>query len=405
MDWKKFLTALIIAASLGWTLFAAAAQQDNSGKNRSQFNKNIKNNNKVSVMDIEKIDRYMARSKVDRSGLEFYDPRNGKFTVEGLYWFDAEKRYHRFPESAENSVPAAVNELAGCTAGAQIRFVTDSRRIVISARIRSVKSSATMAETGRSGFDLYCGKPGEDEEFWNTVRPVPGEAVFVDEVFTVKDNKMRHFRLNFPLYNGVEELFIGLEKSSEILPSEPLKDSRPIVIYGTSITQGGCASRPGSAFTNILSRKLQMEFLNFGFSGNGQNHLETAEILATIKNPAMFIMDSEANSISGKLINERVPRFLDMIRKAYPDIPILVLSKIPYGQRYAAELPSLKEEFRAIVEQKKAAGDKNIHFVDGSDFFDARDYSENTVDGAHPTDRGFAQMAQKLEVILRKFFP
>lgn len=356
-------------------------------------------------MDIEKLDRYMARSKVDIAGVRFYDPRQGKFTVEGLYWFDDEKRYHRFPETAEKSVPDAVNKLAGCTAGAQIRFATDSRRIVISARSSNTKSSATMAETGRSGFDLYCGKPGEDEEFWNTVRPVPGEAVFIEEVFKVKEKKMRHFRLNFPLYNGVDELFIALEDDALLLPPEPLKDSRPIVIYGTSITQGGCASRPGSAFTNILSRKLQMEFLNFGFSGNGQNHLEVAEILATIKNPAMFIMDSEANSISAKLINERVPRFLDMIRKAYPDIPILVLSKIPYGKRYAVELPSLKEEFRTIVEQKRAAGDKNIHFVDGSEFFDAHDYSENTVDGAHPTDRGFAQMAQKLEVILRKFFP
>ena len=409
MDLTGFLSLFIAAgcfAGISFTALAVPEKPDGSlMKTVNKNNVKSKNNHKDSIMDIEKLDRYMARRKVDRAGLEFYDPRDGKFAVEGLYWFPLDKRYHRLPVGSEQNVRSAVNELARCTAGAQIRFVSDSRRIVISARNSNVKTSATMAETGRSGFDLYCGTPGEDEEFWNTARPVPGETVFVEEVFNVPEKKMRHFRINFPLYNGVEEFFIGLEDSAQILPPAPLKDSRPIVIYGTSITQGGCASRPGSAFTNILSRKLQREFLNFGFSGNGQNHLEVAEILSQIKNPAMFILDSEANSVSAALIRERVPRFLDIIRKAYPDIPILVLSKIPYGKRYAVELPSYKEEFRAIVEQKQAAGDKNIYFIDGSKFFDAADYSENTVDGAHPTDRGFAQMAQKLEVELRKFFP
>ena len=356
-------------------------------------------------MDIEKIDRYMARTRIDPAGLKFYDPRQGGFSVEGLYWFDSEKRYQRFPQACENRVKPAVWNLSCCTAGGQIRFATNSRRIVVSARSLNGGAAPKMAETGRSGFDLYCGTPGEDEEFWNSALPVPGELEFSDEVFNVQTEELRQFRLNLPLYNGVEELFIGLEEDAVLLPPLPLKSKQPIVIYGTSITQGGCASRPGSVFSNILSRKLNMEFLNFGFSGNGQNHLEVAEILTEIKNPAMFILDSEANSISAELVNERVPRFLDIIRQAYPEIPVLVLSKIPYGKRYAVELPSLKAEFKAIVEQKQAAGDNNIFFVDGSTFFAADDYSENTVDGAHPTDRGFAQIAQALEVVLRKFFP
>ena len=352
-------------------------------------------------MDIEKIDRYMARSEIDSSNLEFFDPRNGDFAVEGLYWFDSEKLYRRLPQAAEKMVTPQVWTLSCCPTGGQIRFATDSRRIVVSVKNTDGKVNVTMAEIARSGFDLYCGTPGVDEEFWNTAWPVPGELEYTYEIFNVPEKQVRNFRINLPLYNGVEELFIGLEKNSKILPPVPLKSQQPIVVYGTSITQGGCASRPGSVYTNILSRKLGMEFLNFGFSGNGQNHLEVAEILAQIKNPAMFIMDSEANSISGELVNERVPKFLDMIRKAHPQIPILVVSKIPYGKRYAVELPSLKAEFRAIVEQKQAAGDQNIHFVDGSNFFERSDYSENTVDGAHPTDRGFTQMAKALEPVLR----
>jgi len=344
----------------------------------------------------------MSRTEIDCSNLEFFDPRNGDFVVEGLYWFNSEKRYQRLPQNAEKMVTAPVWTLSRCTTGGQIRFATDSRRIVISAKTTDGKINVTMAEIARSGFDLYCGTPGVDEEFWNTAWPVPGALEYTDEIFNVPEKQMRNFRINFPLYNGVEELFIGLEKDSTLLPPVPLKCKKPIVVYGTSITQGGCASRPGSVYTNILSRALEMEFLNFGFSGNGQNHLEVAEILSEIQDPAMFIMDSEANSVSAELVNERVPLFLDIIRKAYPEIPILVVSKIPYGKRYAIELPSLKAEFRAIVEQKRSAGDKNIHFVDGSNFFERNDYSENTVDGAHPTDRGFAQIAKALEPVLRQ---
>ena len=351
-------------------------------------------------MDIEKIDRYMARTKIDCSDIKFYDPRKGGFSVEGLYWFDSEKCYRRFPAAAEGKVTPSVWTLSCCTAGGQIRFATDSRRIVISVKNTDAKVNVTMAEIARSGCDLYCGTPGVDEEFWNTAWPVPGELVYTYEIFNVPEKQVRNFRINLPLYNGVDEVFIGLEKDSKILPPVPLKSHQPIVVYGTSITQGGCASRPGSAFTNILSRALEMEFLNFGFSGNGQNHPEVAEVLTEIKNPALFILDSEANSISAEKVNERVPRFLDIIRKAYPTVPILVLSKIPYGKRYALELPSLKAEFRTIVEQRQALGDKNIYFADGSEFFDAGDYSENTVDGAHPTDRGFFQMAKALEPIL-----
>jgi lysophospholipase L1-like esterase len=348
----------------------------------------------MAEIDMEKLDQYMARNKINSENLAWHDPRQGGFKVEGLYWFAREKRYHRFPEAAAGKVPDAVMTLAGCTAGGQIRFCTDSCRIVLSVRNTSNKVSAKMAETGRSGFDLYCGKPGS-EVYWNCGLPVPGELDWVDEVFSVKDKEMREFRLNFPLYNGVESLFIGLEKDAKILPPTPLIDERPIVIYGTSITQGGCASRPGSAFTNRLSRMMQREFFNFGFSGNGRNQAEVAHIVAQVENPAMIIIDSEANSVSAEKVLERVPVFLDILRAKHPEVPIVIVTKVPYGPRYALEIPILKAEFKMIYEARVKAGDKNIYFIDGSDFWD-EDFTENTIDSAHPTDLGFAIMAKKL---------
>ena len=140
----------------------------------------------MQKLNMEKIDRYMQRRKIDPAGLRWLDPRDGVFEVSGFYWFQSEKRYHRFPRKMSRSpIRAAVKQLASCTAGGQLRFRTDSRRIVLSVKVIGNIPSATMAETGRSGFDLYEGKPG-NEIFWDTAKPVPGKTEYVSEIFRTK---------------------------------------------------------------------------------------------------------------------------------------------------------------------------------------------------------------------------
>jgi len=352
--------------------------------------------------DVKKIESDLRNAKIDPAGLRWADPREKPFEVLGFYWFESEKRFRRFPAEAEKmNFRQGVLDHAACTAGGQLRFRTDSRRIVLWVRSVKIADSTSMSETGRSGFDLYTGELGQ-EIFWDSAPPACGKKEYVREIFHPAESTMREFRLNFPLYNGVEELWIGLEKKAKLLPPEPLPVKRPVVIYGTSITQGGSATRPGSAFTNQLSRRLQVEFLNFGFSGNGQNEPEAAELLAGIEDPAMIIIDSEANSVSAQLVLERVPRFLEILREKHPLVPIVVVTKVPYGPRYACEIPVFKEEFRTVYKARKKAGDKNIYFVDGTKFWAPKDYTENTIDGAHPTDLGFTRMADKLEPVLRR---
>ena len=325
----------------------------------------------MQKLNMEKIDRYMERRKIDPAGLRWLDPRDGMFEVSGFYWFQAEKRYHRFPRKMSRiPIASAVKELASCTAGGQLRFRSDSRRIVLSVKTIGNIPRATMAETARSGFDLYVGKPGS-EIFWDTAKPVPGKMQYVSEIFRTKTREMREFRINFPLYNGVSKLSVAIEENAELLPPSPLPVKKPIVIYGTSITQGGCASRPGSAFTNRLSRELQAEFLNFGFSGHGQNDPEIAGLLAEIEDPAMYILDSEANSISAEKVRERVPRFLEILRRDHPETPIVIVTKVPYGPRYSQEIPVLKEEFRKIYRAPEKGGRQKSVFRRRHEFLGA----------------------------------
>ena len=144
-----------------------------------------------------------------------------------------------------------------------------------------------------------------------------------------------------------------------------------------------------------------MEFLNYGFSGNGNNQDTVAKVIAQVKNPAMIIMDSEANSVSVAKAQERVPVFLDILRAAHPQVPIVIVTKVTYGPRYGIGTPALKKVFKDIYEKRLAAGDKNLYFIDGSEFW-GEDFHENTVDGAHPTDLGFKQMADKMYPQLKK---
>jgi hypothetical protein len=356
----------------------------------------------MKELDIEKLDRYMQRRKIDPAGLKWYDPAAGIFKVEGLYWFDKEKRYNRFPSQLAPGHNEKVVTLARCTAGAQIRFKTDSRRILISVRNTSSSAGVTMAETGSRGFDLYTGTPGK-EIFWNTALPIQGDDSYIDEIFYADEKEMREFRLNFPLYNGVQELSIALEENARVLPPAPLAAAAPVVIYGTSITQGGCANRPGMAYTNIISRRLNRPFLNFGFSGSGKGESYVFEQLAKVENPAMFILDYEANAHKEGIF-KTLSKGIDIIREKHPETPIMVVSQFHFNREYVAtgsvtarakDAEDTWRFERAEVSRRRRAGDKNITFVYGG-WKNEPDWTEFTVDGVHATDLGFYMFAKML---------
>ena len=350
------------------------------------------------TFDITKIDKYMQIQKADETGLFWRDACAEPFKTEGLYWFKENKCFERIPKDKLEGLRPGLIELAKCTAGVQLRFKSNTSRICLAISVPPCAPSALMSPVGQKGFDLYV-----DGVYWSCVQQTDTSSPFVFAIYKSDNFQMHEFTLNFPLYNGVNWLKIGLDEKAILDKPSPRAIKKPIVIYGTSITQGGAASRPGMAFTNIISRKLNVEILNFGFSGNGQNDLKIAEILSEIENPAMIIIDSEANSLSVKAINERVPRFLEILRQKHPCVPILVISKVKYGPRYAAECPVFKEEFKRIVAERIQAGDSNIHFLDGSDFFGPEDeFFDCTTDSAHPNDLGFFRMAKAIIPVIKK---
>ena len=262
-----------------------------------------------------------------------------------------------------------------------------------------------MPQTGSSSFDLYVGGPGS----WRLVQAARYQlhaTEFTAELFNRQEAGVREYLINFPLYDSVKSLFIGLESDAEIYAPTPWSCDQPVVVYGTSITQGGCASHPGAAWTNLLSRWHNCEFYNMGFSGNGKGEPAAAEILASIPDPRCYILDYEGNAHYDGM-RDTLEKFLDILRSKHPEVPITVISQTPHGRTmvsfgaddetdltYQESCPSRRFQ-RQVIARRRAAGDTNLYFVNGIKLLGA-DWDECMMDGAHLNDLGFYRMAENL---------
>jgi hypothetical protein len=335
----------------------------------------------------------------------WHTPWEKPFKLAGMGWPLPGRIFRRLPVKTEWPLPPAVDALAWNTAGLQLRFRTDSSRIHLRVKLRAPADMDHMTATGQCGFDLYLGDFGA-MRYTATTRFKRARSDYEVVLALFPRRAWRTCTLNFPLYQGVNELSVGLDAGARLAPPPPYRHPRPVVIYGTSITQGGCASRPGMAFTNILSRRLACEFINLGFSGNGRGEPEVAKIIATLPPPPLFIMDFEANCGDIAQMRERLPLFLEILRRRWPRTKFLVLTR----NRYARELYDPADRAarlaraalqRQVVNRRRRAGDRNIFFMNGERLLGS-DFEECAVDGVHPTDLGFWRMAEGLEQPIRK---
>ena len=346
----------------------------------------------------QRLDPNMALNKADADGIVWFDPREEPFDLIGFEWINDDSVFRRLPILPDWPIREAVDQLANHTAGGQVRFRTDSRKILIKVALRERSGMYHMPATGQSGFDLYVNTSGI-QRYLKTSRFPHDTIRYEVELYTADEMEMQTFTLNFPLYNGVNSLQIGLENGAKLEAPPSFKLHGKFVIYGTSITQGGCVSRPGMAYSNILSRKLDVQFVNLGFSGNGRGEPELAHLINEITGTSFIILDYEANA-NETIVNTLGP-FIEILREKHPIVPILLVSKIRYasattGSQAYESLMRLRDFQKQLVETRKNAGDKYIYFLDGSEIL-GEDYDECTVDGVHPTDLGSLRIAGAIQ--------
>ncbi len=353
-------------------------------------------------IDIKKLDVAMGFANQSLDGMNWYSVDDKPFELTGLYWRRKGGVFRRLP--IKTKISEGVDDLAWHTAGVMLRFKTDADEIRINASMWRNARMFHMAHVGSMGFDLYIGSAANKFYYASTRFNFQEDSYNVTIFKNEGEKKIREFTLHFPLYSGVEKFAIGLTEGAKVYSPAPWCDNRPIVVYGTSIQQGGCASRPGMCHTNILSRTLNRPFINLGFSGSAKGEPEMAETIAKIKNPAMIILDYDANAgVDG--LRKTLTKFIDIIRAKHPTTPILLVSRLMQSYEFHRDSYYIQERFDltsihlAELQRRRKAGDKNIHFLDGTTLFGA-DPSECTVDGCHATDLGFYQIAKHMAPVI-----
>jgi len=305
-------------------------------------------------------------------------------------------RYERLPDSLENITRKPVWELGKCSAGLAVRFRSNSSVIAAKWDVLYNRTMNHMTPTGIKGLDLYALVDGK-WRFVNSGRPEgkSNKATIISHM-----NPMdREYMLYLSLYDGVTSLEIGIDSLATISQPQvrfPVRE-KPVVCYGTSILQGGCATRPGMAHTNILSRWLNKEFINLGFSGNAQLDFEIAEVVAGVE-ASLYILDFVPNA-SVKEIEEKADKFYSIIRSQHPHTPVLfvedpIFTHTLFDQRINEEVKSKNRALHIFFDSLKARGEKNIYLLSSQNILG--DDGEATVDGIHFTDLGFLRYAELL---------
>ena len=330
------------------------------------------------------------------------------FLIEGTTILDSlkESPYDRLPISYKEKVREPVWDLSKASAGITVRFHSNSTSINLKWTVLNDFDMPHMAATGIKGIDLYT-KYNNKWRYVTTAgalvglktyqnKSIPADNINEYELIKNMTPEFREYKLFLPLYDGVTKLEVGIDSTASIEKASP-STVKPIVFYGTSITQGGCASRPGMAHTNIISRKLDVDCINYGFSGNGRMETPIVELISEID--ARFYVIECLQNMDEAQIKKRVRPLVENIRKKHPLTPIVLVENMMYEMAFLdqtiksqliRENAALKNEFDEILK----SGIQNIFYV--KDNQDNLVDNEGTVDGVHLTDLGFSRYADYL---------
>ena len=326
-----------------------------------------------------------------------------ELTVEGKGWINAKDFYDRLPARAEALVRPPVWRLSQDSAGLSVRFVADGTNIAARWTLRRESLAMPhMPASGVSGSDLYVKEKGG----WHWLGAGRPEKSRTNEAVLVRGlaPRKREFALYLPLYNGVHKVNIGVAGGNVFEPAAPPPEKvKPIAFYGTSIVQGGCASRPGMAYPAILGRRLDWPTVNLGFSGNAHSEPEVARLIAEL-HAAVYVLDPLPN-MTADAVAARLEPFVTTLRQAQPGTPIILVESLefPASEILAETRERVNEknkQLREIYQRLTKAGQKRIFYVPAGKLIGTD--GEATVDGVHPTDLGFVRMADALTPVLRR---
>ena len=369
----------------------------------------------IKEIKIEDVDKNLKLpTKLDKDDIVFYDIRKAPFEIYGLHEPEVNGSFLRMPPE----VPAAVSDnlslLNQSTAGGRVRFSTDSKYVAIKVSMPRPRVMNHMPVTGSVGFDVYCDTDA-GSYFCGILAPsfnIRGQSFETsidfenggkfETILTLHGEGVKNYTINFPTYSGFTELYIGLEETAYVGGGAKYAYDKPILYYGSSITQGGCSSRPGTTYQSIISRRFNVDHINLGFSGNGKGEDPVIEHIASL-DPLIFVCDYDYNAPTPEYLEPTHLKLYETFRAAHPDTPYVMVSKPDWGKTFwdiggISRRAVIHKNFMKGIEK----GDKNLYFIDGESIFSGfGELADCTVDGCHPTDLGFYFMAERIGTTIK----
>ena len=334
--------------------------------------------------------------KINETDIDFFDVRNEPFCIFGLY--NPSTNFHRLPDDVAKASSDAIYSHSVNSSGGRIRFATNSPYIAIRVKHKNYNNGDPhVTRLATLGVDIYVRK-NSIETYYGSYYPPIDQENYYEGIKTFSGKEMREITLYMPIGKEVFEFEVGIKKGSTLKKHSDYRIKKPIVFYGSSITNGYAASRPGNTYEGFISRSLDCDYINLGFSGSAKGEIPTAQYISGLDMSA-FVFDYDHNAPDCEHLLATHKRFFDVVRNANPNLPIITIS------RPDSDLNDDCQSRRDIVLNTylyaRRSGDKNVYFIDGYTLFPPDCRNDCTVDGCHPNDLGFYFMSKRIGEVLK----
>lgn len=351
-------------------------------------------------MEIEQIDKNFQLKPIQETDVEWFNASKAPFSLHGVYYSEEHARYERMPLEIAETVNVGVKGMSAHTAGGRIRFMTNSPYVAVKCVVGHSECMRNMAFMAHKGVSVFAG-----DEFIGAYAPdntagrgaVDGKIAF-EGIAYLPTLCLEEITVHLPPYSGTFEVYIGVKQGSVIQEPKAYKYAKPAVFYGSSITQGGCCTHAGNDYIAMLSRWLDFDYINLGFSGSGKAEETMTDYLASL-DCSVMVLDYDHNAPNVEYLEQTHFPAYEKIRKAHPKMPIVFISRPDFKNK---DDVNRREVIKNTYKAAKKRGDKRVWFIDGEKLFQKHERSACTVDGCHPNDLGFYRMAQTIQPILKK---
>lgn len=346
------------------------------------------------------VDRNMIiETTIKEPDVRFHDVRKPPFELYGFYDPYGQPYFRRLPADVAEATSPGVARLSRESAGGRVRFTTDSSYIAIKVKLGPYGRNSHITLCNSAGFDLYEDTE-TDSRFIKPFLPPYNFENDYEQIIKLGSRRRRSVTINFPVHALVKDVYIGLQEGASLEPGKKYSNSKPVVFYGSSIVHGTAASRPGLTYEAIISRRLNLNYINLGFSGQAKGEPVLVEYMSGM-DMCLFVCDYDHNAPTAAFLRETHRTVYDLFRQKNSDTPYIMISR----PNIATNQSEFAERRAVVIDTYRHArllGDRNVYYIDGESFFLGKYENECTMDAVHPNDLGFVLMADGIESEIRR---